>query len=538
MKNATAILSLLHEPIGRGSGDRRFRGEPVIAWTLDRLSRCALLKRRAIVCWEDQLESLKPFIDEYQCHALVKGPRVTLPAIEAIDAAQRWADGWRGGLLGTCDFDRGFHGPFFLEVMDHLDAEAAVLVDPSSGLVDPALIDAMLRLAGQKPDLPYVFAPVAPGLAGMLLRRTILQQLAKSGLHPGRLLNYQPTRPSRDPLSNDTCLPAPTAAVRTTARFKLDSDRQIERINNATLCFNGTLKSTEAEQLVQRLTSTPCRESLPRDVTLELTVRRVARPLFAATRLPLARGDVDRELAARLIDELRGDDDARLTLAGAGDPLLHEALPWIVERAMQAGLRGVSIETDLLGIDRERIAWLGQSGIDIVAFHLPAMTPGTYARMMGVEGFAEVLENLKALLLARQERRRGVPIVVPIFTRTRDNFAEMEAWYDRWLSTLGAAVLREPSTLGGKLPVLGVGSTTPPVRRPCQRLRSRLTVLSDGTIVPCEEDLLGVQPLGRIGSCTLADAWRDGTARLRADHESGRWNDYPVCSGCNEWHRP
>lgn len=538
MRNPTAILSLLHEPIGRGSAHRRFRGEPVVAWTLDRLSRCALLQRRAIVCWEDQLPSLQALIDEYECHALVKGPRVTLPAIEAIDAAQRWADGWRGGLLGTCGFDRGFHGPFFMEVIDRLDADIAVLVDPSSALVDPVLIDAMIRLAYEKPDLPYVFAPAAPGLSGFVLRRALLQRLAKSGLHPGRLLNYQPAHPARDPLGNDACLPVPVAVARSTARFTLDSDRQIERVNAATSSLNGTLNATESEQLVQRLATRPASDPLPREVVLELTVRRATRPVFAATRLPLARGDLDRDRAARLLDELSGDDDLRLTLAGAGDPLLHDSLPWLVERALRAGLRGVSIETDLCGVERERVAWLGASGVDVVAFHLPALSPATYARVMGGDGFAEVLENLKALLLARQQRGRGVPIVVPVFTRTRENFAEMEAWYDRWLTTLGAAVLREPSTLGGKLPVLGVGPTTPPARRPCERLRSRVAVLSDGTIVPCEEDALGSQALGRIGADRLGDAWRGAVARLRADHEAGRWHDYSVCSGCNEWHRP
>lgn len=538
MKNATAILSLLHEPIGRHSGTRRFRGEPVIAWTLDRLSRCQSLQRRAIVCWEDQMPALAGLIDEYQCHALVKGPRVTLPAVEAIAAAQRWSDGWRGGLLGTCEFDRGFHGPFFVEVVERLDAELAVLVDPSSALVDPTLIDELVRAAHRKPDVPYFFAPVAPGLAGLLLRRTLLEKLAKCGLHPGRLLHFQPHSPSRDPLSSDACLPVPTVAARTTLRFKLDSDRQVERINAGTLSLNGTLVSTEAEQLVNRLSTLPFSDPLPRDVTLELTVRRATRPRFAATRLPLARVDLDRDLAARLFDELAQADDVRLMLGGAGDPLLHEELPWIIEQAIRSGISAIAVETDLVGIGRERAAWLAESGIDVVSLHLPALGAETYARLMGVACFDEAMENLQSLLVARRQLGRGVPIVVPLFTKCRDNFHEMEAWYDRWLTALGAAVIREPSTFAGKLPVLGVADMSPPQRRPCERLRGRITVLSDGTVTTCEEDVVGAQALGRLGTDRLGDLWTGRLARVREDHGRGGWTDYCVCSGCNEWHRP
>jgi hypothetical protein len=157
---------------------------------------------------------------------------------------------------------------------------------------------------------------------------------------------------------------------------------------------------------------------------------------------------------------------------------------------------------------------------------------------MGVPCFAEAMENLKALLLARQQRGRGVPIVVPLFTKCRDNFHEMEAWYDRWLSTLGAAVIREPSTLAGMLPVLGVADMSPPRRRSCERLRSRLTILSDGTVTTCEEDALGSQALGRVGADRLHDIWGSRLAKVRDDHERGGWTDYCVCSGCNEWHRP
>ena len=36
-QNVTAVLSMLHEPADRNSATRTFRGDPVLAWTLERV---------------------------------------------------------------------------------------------------------------------------------------------------------------------------------------------------------------------------------------------------------------------------------------------------------------------------------------------------------------------------------------------------------------------------------------------------------------------------------------------------------------------
>ena len=64
----------------------------------------------------------------------------------------------------------------------------------------------------------------------------------------------------------------------------------------------------------------------------------------------------------------------------------------------------------------------------------------------------------------------------------------MEAWYDQWLKALNCAIIRGPSTFGGLVPDVGVADMTPPGRKACNRLASRITILCDGRIVSCEED--------------------------------------------------
>src|SRR5688572_21248061 len=143
-QNVTAVLSMLHEPAVRNSATRLFRGEPVLRWTLDRLNRASRVTAAAILCWEDQLDAVVPLAEQTRTDVLAKGPRVTVPEIESIAAARRWADGWRGGLLGTCEFDRGFHAGWTDEIAGKLASDAILLVDPSAGLIDPGLVDGLI----------------------------------------------------------------------------------------------------------------------------------------------------------------------------------------------------------------------------------------------------------------------------------------------------------------------------------------------------------------------------------------------------------
>src|SRR2546421_882669 len=179
MSEATAILSMLHEPAGeRNSALRLFRDRPVLWWTIERLQRAARIDSVAILCWEDQLAEVQAIAEEQEAYILAKGPRCPVPALDSITAARRWADGWRGGPLQTCEFDRGFYGPWVLELAKKLSSESIILVDPSAALVDPSLVDALIDHAAQDAESSLVFSAAAPGLSGTYLRLSLIEQLA------------------------------------------------------------------------------------------------------------------------------------------------------------------------------------------------------------------------------------------------------------------------------------------------------------------------------------------------------------------------
>lgn len=531
------LLSMLHEGADAHSAARRFRGEAVLDWTLRRLSAARLIGPTVVLCWDDQRLAVEPVARRRGADVLSKGPRVDLPNVRAIAAARRWADGWRGGPMGTSAFDPGFHGPYVKDACERYDAGAVLLVDPSAGLVDPELVAAVARRWWDKPELEFTFTPAATGLGAMLVAKPLLDRLAQAGHHPGRVLAYYPDVLSREPTSGDGCAPAPTPAARSVHRFTLSSDRQIEKLTDATADLNGQLICTAAEALAVRVAAAGDVDPLPREIVLELTTRRHSKPIFS----PLAAGPVDRpdlpyELATRLIDELSVLDDARLTLAGIGDPLLHPRADDVVAYAAAHGV-AVNVETDLLTDDPCVLHPLAASRADIVSVHLPAVTDATYEQVMGVPKYRAALANVQALIACRSADGRGTPLVVPLFAKCRANLHEMEAWYDGWLRAVGSAAILGPTTFGGMISDVAAADMTPPRRVPCRRLRERLTVLSDGRFTTCEQDVLGRQALGTVGRDALTAVWQGRLEAVRKCHRDGRWGDMPTCAACHEWHR-
>lgn len=540
MSKATAILSMLHETRpGADSATRLFRDRPVLWWTLQRLAGCHGLDSLAILCWEEQLAEVEPIAADRHAHILAKGPRIVVPQVQAIAAARKWCDGWRGSLLGACAFDQGFFAPWVNEIVQELESESIILIDPASGLVDPELIDALIAHAAGHDDTDFFFSPATPGLGSAMLRRTLVEQLAAAQVHPGRFISYLPDQPCKDPLGNHGCAPVPTPVARTTHRLLLDSDRQIRRISDATIALNGELIRTEAEELVRRVSLSDTRDPLPRDVTLELNVERATRPIYwPGGTLNIRRNPLPVAAATKLFAELAALDDIRLTLGGVGDPLLSPDVLAIIEAAHNAGISSIHVETDLLAASPKQIEQLAAAPVDIISIFIPATTVETYQAIMGVDGFAATMESIRVLAAKRHERKTGLPLIVPTLVKCPQNLGEMELWYDQWIRVLGAATVVGPSSFAGQFPSCAVADMAPPRRRACARLASRLTILCDGQVVACEEDVTARRPLGKIGQQSIREIWTGPAAEVWRSHSAGKWDGDEQCAACQEWHRP
>jgi MoaA/NifB/PqqE/SkfB family radical SAM enzyme len=330
----------------------------------------------------------------------------------------------------------------------------------------------------------------------------------------------------------------PTTVARSTDRFDLDSNNYVGHVECWTAAINGRLLDAGAQELVSAAASSPARAS-PRDVILELNTNRATRPIFWPGRhFEIIRDPLPPPRLRQLMRELGQWDDLRLTLAGVGDPLLADHLFDTMAAARDAGIRAIHVETDLIGISDQTLRRLAESPIDILSVSLPALSAEMYAQVMGADGLPQAIANIRAFFTHLQALDKSTPILVPTFVKLRANLHEMEPWYDHWLRAVGCAVITGPTDCAGRIPDLAVIDMSPPRRRPCRRLDSRLTILCDGRVVSCEEDVLGAQPLGRVGEQPIDEIWNSAFGPLRAAHASGAWDTCVLCANCRQWHKP
>ncbi|MEM9021503.1 MAG: SPASM domain-containing protein, partial [Planctomycetota bacterium] len=510
-----------------------------------------------------------------------RGPRVTTEAVQTregddwlrsvIDSGRKWAlTAWRGGVGGMTIYDELLPAYGMLEAMLGRGAESLVALRGDWCCIDPVLATKQLELHRSAPEaMKLTFTQAPPGLSPLVIYRDALQDLVEHNATVANVLCYNPKKPAIDPMGKDVNVQVPASVRMQYRRFIYDTPRAVDHLQAvASRLGDGFAGSdcqliTDASRGVE--TDEPWRqfERLPQQINVELSPRRpVSGPIVPQHHLDLSREDMSGETVDALLDHLsggtgvppvdsRGGDhgrharatcralcnDTAVLFGGLGDPLLHDDWCVTLERATQACLLGVGIETDLL-VDEQAIDRLAALPLDVIAVRINADSAAVYGQLMGVDGFGQVMNNLERLFKARNgNRQRGEGFrgwVVPRLVKVAENLSDLETFFERWMMVAGWAVVDRAKTGRGLIPDMSpVPMEAPmPPGTPIDltRQKQRLTVLSDGTVCLCGEDWLGRLPLGRLGDQGLAELWR-GSAALADVSGGGAF----VCPDCRRW---
>ncbi|MFG0283070.1 MAG: 6-hydroxymethylpterin diphosphokinase MptE-like protein [Phycisphaerales bacterium JB039] len=502
-----------------GLGSRRDLAEPLagaspLQWTQRRIARCRLVDR-VIIASQDpartrDIAGLPPGSLRIEHIELDEPDHDRAARQRAIGAARRYTPAsWRGGLAALTIWDEVLDPALAFAAMDELDLDEAVIVGADWPLVDPAIIDDIIRRRREDEHRrALVFSQAPPGLGALLVTRQIVSDLARSVptagpfASVGALLGYLPTAPRPDPIATGMCVACAPAVRDLGLRLVADSlpDRRLlER-----LLHHGCAESG-ADAIASAISARPLRDLPPRRLTLELCAGRLTsgeRWLWSSDHEPPERPAMSLELAARIIEQLAELSPAgAVTFAGAGDPLQSPALLDAVAVAKGCGL-AAHVRTDLL-CSPERLDALLASGADIISVDLLATDAATYRRLQGIDAYGRVLENIERLLEARS-RAGGVPHpwIVPRITRCDAVYQQIEPFYDHWLLRAGAAVI---DPLPRPLPEQRIAPLALPPATQRRFTREHLLVLSTGVAYSPGN----AKAMGNLSSHRLAELWRN-----------------------------
>ena len=536
------------DPARNGLGVQRslatsFGDRSVLQATLERLGRSQRLEAIILISPRD-----------FDVEAIVDRDRIALPVEvhhcdgspfgheqAAIAAARGWSPtSWRGGIGGMCVYDEVLCPQVMSRIMRQKALTAALLVGPDWPLVDVSAASGCDAIIQRHLELPeqhnLVFSQAPPGLSGCVISASLMQELSDRNRlsTTGGLLAYQPRLPQHDPIARSLNVQIDERVSRSRIRATFDAPRYRRRL---TALLRPTADGPDPEtvrivaDLERHLNEFP--DELPQHVILELCTDRTSHGLFSRNRLNgfagCQRPPLTADRARRLFEQLAAAGDAVVTLGGVGDPLLHERFDEIVRDAKEAGILGVHVRTELLA-DRATLKRLLACGVDVVSVDLHADSPQTYHRMMGLDRFGQVVENIQYLLSNRQRfsdhgetAAFGLPWIVPRLQRRIETFDDIEGFFDRWQASLGTAIIEGRPPLGPTSDN-GLAKAVTPPRVMIDEGRRRMTVYSDGSIPISELDLAGRRTIGGIDDGPLTGLWQDLLARRRLliDHD---WTD-------------
>jgi radical SAM protein with 4Fe4S-binding SPASM domain len=228
------------------------------------------------------------------------------------------------------------------------------------------------------------------------------------------------------------------------------------------------------------------------------------------------KGEMSDELFHKIIKEGKEMGVTQYSPFLNGEPFVFSRIWKWLDYMEKEGVK-FSLYTNAEFLDAERLS--RYKNVWYVNCSLNAATPETYAKVMRKPKWDTVIKNIDELV-------KKAPFFVRVsFVKCDENIHELEQFkslpyrkvicgYDNWTGDKTSKLER-----GGE-------------KRSCWTLSHQMSILWDGTVVPCCMDYNAKQVLGDANKQTLKEIW--GNAHwMRRMHREGRWGEIPVCKDCN-----
>ncbi len=488
--------------------------KPILTHVIQKLLAVGGLSEIVLSFPKDQLDLAQQFQLHDRIHLQELTPRST--AVSArIRTSRAWnLLSWRGGADQSTFFDEEYHPISIAHAVKQHNADHILHIHSHSLFLDVDLTAALIQHHLHKNhEMRITYTPSAPGLSGILLRADIALEMAEKSVLPWQLLAYDPANPTFDTLIREACMQVDPALSKIPNRFCADTDRsfQLAQSWHGRPAHDGQNGHSSAELCVSAaraiapgIKNFSQVSNAPRELEIELTTARLTTPPGS---VPQSLRDSRPSLPAshwqNWFAQQNFPDDLLLTFAGDGDPLLYPHLLDVLRAARNTRPLSICLQTDLASPNIDNLLTLiSENLIDILSIPFYGHTQPTYAKVANADLFPTVMANLQKLAPIIN-KNGSMPLLVPRLLKVRDTIPELEPFFDTWIQQSGWAVIDYPTDRAGNVSAASVIDMAPPKRRPCRRLWDRLLLRSNGTAIPCDQDIQDQLPLGTTTTHSL-----------------------------------
>jgi len=229
-----------------------------------------------------------------------------------------------------------------------------------------------------------------------------------------------------------------------------------------------------------------------------------------------------------------------------GEPLLNPDLPKMIRMAKTAGVSDrVELTTNASLIDDRRAAELVDSGLDYVRISIYSIDDQDHKTLTGSKfAPAQILENVKRLKRAREERGASNPVIYAQYLHESPMGEErFRKTYTGVADELGMDFRHNWNgsdqrdngfvTIGYSPDGEGLQRNFSSRKQVCPEPFYTLAVKANGDVSCCCIDWAGQLKVGSVRESTLAEIWRGEKLReIQRLHVAKRRVDIPACRDC------
>lgn len=216
------------------------------------------------------------------------------------------------------------------------------------------------------------------------------------------------------------------------------------------------------------------------------------------------------------------------------EPLMEPRLSWILELIKEINPDCIThLHTNAGLLTEEKAEELIQPGhLDGLFLSFYGPNEELYQKYQPGPDWKTTRENIIRFMAMR---KGSLPRVHMHYLETPDLMEMWEQMESEWSDTVDDITCIHYETYGGLKPELTSYQGT--MRRPCHHLWARITILSDGSLVPCCLDYSGSYVIGDAFTEDVMAIWNgERMEELRHLHQTGQWDKLPeLCRNCTLW---
>ena len=246
------------------------------------------------------------------------------------------------------------------------------------------------------------------------------------------------------------------------------------------------------------------------------------------------------KLFAKFVEEVSRHSDwvDRVCLNRDGEPTLDKNLHKKIKLLKDAGIKEVTMATNVQLLDEKRICQYLDAGLDDIMVSIDGITKKTFEEIRVNLDYETVVQNSLNLIKIRDQR--GLPLIIRLRMIIMDsNQHEVQDWMTFWKEKVGPndqVYAKVAHTWGNQLNKETGESVLTYADKPCIAPFSSMIIHTDGTVPMCSIDYSSKVKVGDFSKNSIEEIWNDEPMmNIRKLHANSRRNEIALCQGCQIW---